>query len=189
MNANVKKWILIIGVPVGMLLTLIMIVFGSYVSAYNTGNRLEKSIKAQWTDNTNILSKYHTKIEEAVQVPAMYKDDFKEVVVGALEGRYGKKGSQATFQWIKEHDIKFDSSLYTKIQQMIESGRNEFANEQSKLIDKKRVYETKLGTLWGGTWLSIAGYPKVDLKDFNIVVAKSASEVFDTGEDKALKLR
>lgn len=189
MKAETKKWAVIIGVPVAILATIVMVIVGSYVSAYNTGNRLEKTIEAQWTDNTNVLSSYHTKIEEAVQVPEMYKNDFKEVVVGALEGRYGDGGSKATFQWIKEHNIDFDSALYTKIQQMIESGRNEFKNSQSKLIDKKRVYETKLGSLWGGAWLKIAGYPKVDLKKFNIVVAESAQKVFESGKDKALKLR
>lgn len=189
MKSNMKKWLLIIGVSVGILLTIIMIVAGSYISAYNTGNRLEKVIVAQYDNNKNILSKYHTKIQEAVQVPEMYKNDFKEVVVGAMEGRYGEGGSKATFQWLKEHNIDFDSSLYTKIQQMIEAGRNEFGNEQTKLIDKKRIYETKLGNLWGGTWLRIAGYPKIDLSKFNIVVAETAQEIFNSGNDKALKLR
>ena len=189
MKKETKKWLMVGGVLLGLMATTAMVLVGSFVSAYNTGNRLEKVIVAQHDNNRNILSKYHTKIAEAVQVPEMYKNDFKEVVVGAMEGRYGDGGSKATFQWIKEHKIDFDSSLYTKIQQMIEAGRNEFGNEQTKLIDKKRVYETKLGTLWGGTWMKVAGLPKINLDDYKIVVVGSAQKIFDTGEDQVLKLR
>lgn len=161
----------------------------SYASAYNLGNRSEKRIVAVWTNNKNVLSQYHAKINEMVQVPTMYKDDFKEVITSALSARYGKNGSQAVFGWIKEHQIKYDSTLYTKIQQNIEAGRNKFEENQSLLIDEKRSYETNLGSFWTGTWMRIAGYPKIDLSLYDIVLVESVGEIFKTGVDKPLTLR
>lgn len=179
------KW----GIVVGVIFTIVMVVIGSYTSAHNTGNKLEKSINAQWNSNQNVLSAYHLKIKEMVQVPAMYVEDFKKVVTESLEGRYGANGSQATMQWIKEHDIKFDSSMHKALQQAMEAGRDEFKNSQDKLLDKKRIYETKLGNLWEGFWMRRAGLPKVNLDDFNIVIAGSAAAVFKSGVDEAIQLR
>jgi hypothetical protein len=95
-----------------------------------------------------------------------------------MAGRYGEKGSQATWQWLKEQNPTLDVSAYTKIQQIIESGRNEFQNAQTTLLDKKRVYQTQLGYLWTGFWLRTAGYPKIDLSKYDVVSNDYASEAF-----------
>ena len=34
----------------------------SYISAYNTGNRLERTIEATFTDNQNVLAQYSNRI-------------------------------------------------------------------------------------------------------------------------------
>lgn len=161
----------------------------SYVSAFNTGNRLEQSIKAIDENNRNILAQYGTRIAEAAQVPAMQRDDLKEVVTAALEGRYGDDGSRAVFQFIQEQNPQIDSTVYIQLQRMIESGRIEFQNAQTKLVDQKRIYETSLGSFWRGTWMRIAGYPKIDLDDYQIVSTARADEAFETGIEEPLKLR
>lgn len=162
---------------------------GSYISAFNYGNRAEVNIEAAWTNNQNVLGQYTLKIQELVQVPEMYKNDLKEVVTSALSARYGANGSKAVMNWLKESNIPFDSKIYVKMAQVIESGRNEFAREQTRLIDEKRAYQTQLGYFWSGFWLRAAGYPKIDLNKYKPVVASDTAQAFEKGVQAPIKLR
>lgn len=174
----------------GVVGTLLAVVIGSYVSAYNYGNRAENEIKAIWENNQNILAQYTQKVQEAAQVPGMMKDDVKEVVSAALSGRYGPDGSKAVFQWIQEQNPTVDAGLYRKIQQIIEAGRDEFKVSQTRLIDAKRAYSTNLGYLWKGLWMRIAGYPKINLDDYKAITNDYATKAFETGKENGpIKLR
>lgn len=180
---------IVIAVVVG-LLALIAIPVISYISAYNTGNALEQQLKAAKENNENILAQYGQKIQEAAQIPSMQRDDLLAVFTGAIEARYGAEGSQAAFQWLQEQNPNLDQQTYVQLQRMIEAGRNDFTVGQTKMIDIKRGYETKLGSFWGGTWLKIAGYPKIDLADYKIVSTGRAKDAFEKGvEDSPIKLR
>jgi len=168
----------IIATLVGSLLMLTAICVSAYIGAANSGNEYEQVLIAQLKNNENILAQYSQKVMEVAQVPEMYRDDVIKVVTASMAGRYGEKGSQATWQWLKEQNPTLDVSAYTKIQQIIESGRNEFQNAQTTLLDKKRVYQTQLGYLWTGFWLRTAGYPKIDLSKYDVVSNDYASEAF-----------
>ena len=111
------------------------------------------------------------------------------VVNDAIQARYGKDGSKAMFQMIHEQNPSLDPALYRKLQQLIESGRDEFKNSQTRFIDVKRNYETQLGYFWGGMWLRMAGYPKINLADYKIVTTDATEEAFRTGRDKPIQLR
>ena len=164
------------------------VLIGSYITNYNYGNRAEKQIVATHTDNRNVLAQYSTRIMEMAQVPDMYKNDVMEIYEAALTGRYGDNGSQAMFQWLKEQNPQIDASLYTKVQQSMEAGRNQFQNSQTKLIDLKRGYETRLGSFYSGFWLGVAGYPTIELADYNIVVNDHSNNAFETGIDNGIQL-
>jgi len=160
------------------------------VSANNYGAQVESQLKASVDVNKNVLAQGQQKVLEAAQVPAMYKEDLKEIVKAAIEGRYGENGSQATFQWIKEHNPDFDSNLYGKIQQLIESYRDEFKHSQNRMIDIRRSYETNLGYFWRGMWLRIAGFPKLALEDYKPIVTDSVNQIYRDGAEKGpMKLR
>lgn len=161
----------------------------SYISAYNIGNRLERAIVATHENNRNILAQYGNRVAEAAQVPGMQRDDLSAVVTAALEGRYGDDGSQAVFQFIQEQNPQIDSTVYVQLQRIIEAGRTEFASAQTKLVDQKRVYETALGSFWQGTWMSVAGYPRIDLSEYTIVSTARADEAFRTGVEAPMQLR
>jgi hypothetical protein len=139
-------------------------------------------------DNQNIYANGTQKIMEIAQVPTMYKNDLKEIVTAAIQGRYGAQGSQATFQFLKEQNPGLDSSMYKKIQQVIEGFRNEFQQGQKEMLDMRRSYETSLGNVWGGMWLSAAGYPKTDMKQFQIVSTDKAATTFSTHRDSGINL-
>lgn len=180
---------LILGLSItAIFMVLIFSTIGSYVSNANYGNEAEKQLTAQYTDNQNVLSTYYNKVEEIVQVTDKYKDGLKEVVTAAIQGRYGSNGSQATMQWLKEANVNLDPSLYSKLAQVMEAGRNEFKNSQSILIDMKRGYTTNLGYVYKGFWLHMAGYPKINLDNIKIVTSGESQKVFETGVENSLKL-
>lgn len=155
----------------------------SYVSAANYSNEMEVRIKAEWENNENILSGYSQKIREAAQIPTMQRDDLVKIFSGTLGARYGADGSKASMQWIKEQNPNLDQRTYFKLQQIIEAGRDEFKNAQTKLIDVKRSYETALGYVWKGFWMHLAGYPKLDLSKYRAISNDYAGEAFKTGKE------
>jgi len=176
-------------VVLGLVATVVLIGFVSYISAANYGNRAEKQLDAVWVDNQNVLAQYTLKVQEAAQIPEIYKNDLKEVVSAALQGRYGPDGSKGVFQWLKEANIPFDNAVYTKMMQIIEAGRNDFQKEQTRMIDVKRSYETELGYVWRGFWLRQAGYPKLDLAKYKPVLAADTAKAFELGQQAPLQLR
>lgn len=167
----------------------IAVVVGSYVSNYNYGNRAEVGIQTAYDNVQNVYSSYTNKVMEAAQINSMYRDDVKEVITEALDARYGEEGVQSAFTWIKEQNPTLDAAVYVKLQQIIQAGREEFQHEQTRLLDLRRSYQTNLGYLWKGLWLRIAGYPKIDLDDYRIIVSNATTEAFESGEDKPLDIR
>ena len=176
-----------------IILGLVLFIGGSlfltYSSSYNYGNSMEVLLKATQEDNKQTLAQYGEKIAEMAQVPEMYRDDIVKVTSAAIEGRYGPGGSKAVFQMLREQNPSLDVSLYKNIQVAIEAGRNDFTVKQKKLIDQKRQYETEIGGLFSGFWLKLAGYPKVNLADYDAVSTDRANEVFKTKKETPLKLR
>lgn len=176
----------ILGVIVAGVIAVVMMA----ISAYNTGNTLETNIKATYENNKNILGQYGQKVLEAAQVPDMARDDLMKVARAAMEGRYGADGSKAVFQAITEQNPTVDPQLYRQIQQIIEGGRNEFQNAQTRLIDQKATYERALGSFPQGVLMRMVGYPRINLADFKVITTDRTEQTFKNGkEDAPIRLR
>lgn len=167
------------------------IIFGvsNYVKYSNIGVTYEQQVKATYDDNKVTLNAYTTKVQEVAQVPDMYKKDLQGVIKQTFEGRYGADGSQAVFQMIKENNLNLDPTMYRQIQQVMESGRNEFKTSQKQLIDVTRNYEASLNYVWSGFWLNLAGYPKINLNEYKIIVTDDVDQKMKSGKDSAIKLK
>jgi uncharacterized membrane-anchored protein YhcB (DUF1043 family) len=172
-------------VAIGIIIGIIGVAVMMVISAGNTANRFEQSIKAEHTSNKNVLSQYNQKILEAAQVPDMMRDDLVKVATATMEGRYGANGSKALFQMISEQNPTVSGALYTKLQQIVESGRDEFKTRQDRLIDTKRSYETALGSVVQGTLMGVMGYPRINLADYNIVTTAGVEKTFQDGKEAA----
>lgn len=160
----------------------------SYISAANFGNRTEMTLKAKMEDNENIYANGTQAIMEIAQVPAMYKNDLLEIVKADIQGRYGPNGSQATFQFLNERQIPIDASMYKAIQQQILAFRGKFEIAQREMLDQRRAYETALGTFPRSIFLSMAGYPRLDLSKYTIVTTDKARQTFETKRDSGVQL-
>ena len=172
------------GLATALAFLVIIVVFGSLItleilSYYNEAVQLETLIKAQYDQNKNNYTKMFNSFVESSQIPKMYIDGLKEVYDSALKGRYGKDGSKAIFNWIREQNPQVDSKVYTKIQTLIEVNRNEFESNQKSLVDKKQIYEAYLRQQPRGMFLSILGFPKIDLNTFAIVTSDQTEKVFE----------
>lgn len=172
-------------VIIGVIAALVIGLFMAYVSAHNTANRLEQTIKSEAKNNENILATYGQKVQEAAQVPGMATADIVAISKAAIGGRYGENGSQAAVQMIREQNPTVDPSLYKNLQQIIEAGRDEFKTHQTRLIEAKRVYEVELGSFFTGKFMSMAGYPKINLDDYKVVSTGRAEDAFRTGREEA----
>jgi len=182
-NGSVTLWVVL-----GLLATMGFVGAASYISARNSGARSENSIKARWENMDNVLGQYSLKLKEAAKVPGLATKDLKDVMSSALSARYGEDGSQAVFQFIKEaYPGQVDPGLYRQIQQIVEAGRNKFENEQTTLVEEKRVYQNQLDMFWSGMWLSVAGYPKIDLSKYKVISSEHSRETFESGVDKGVQ--
>ncbi len=67
--------------------------------------------------------------------------------------------------------------------------RGKFEIAQREMIDQRRSYETSLGTFPKSIFLSLAGYPKIDLSKYVIVTTEKARQTFETKRDTGIQLR
>lgn len=172
----------------GLVLALVVAFGGLYVKYSNLGVTYEQNIKAVYDENKVTLNTYTTKVQEVAQVPSMYKNDLQDVIKGTFEGRYGEDGSKAVFQMIQEQNLNLDPMMYRQIQQVMESGRNEFSTSQKKLVDVTRNYEASLNYVFSGFFLRLAGYPKIQLSNFKILTTESVDNKFADGKDEVIQL-
>jgi hypothetical protein len=174
----------------GVLLLTAALLFGSYISAFNSGVRYEADIEKFHKSSQNTLSSYTLKVQEMAQVPDMYKNDLKDVIEATFQGRYGKDGSKAVMQWIQESNLQFDSKLYLNLQAVMESGRDEFKLSQDRKLEICTQYEKELGFFWKGMMMSFAGYPKKDLDVIcKVVLDKQTNATFESGEATVIKIK
>ena len=161
---------------------------GSAIETYNSFVSLEKGVIAQYEQNQNNYDNMWKKFKESVQVSALYAKDTEKVYKSAIQGRYGEKGSQAVFQFLQEQNPNIDASLYKRIQETVEAGRDSFEENQKLLIDKKRLYTTKLSLFPGSLIASVFNFPHIDLDKYGIVTSERTEDAFNSKKADEIKL-
>lgn len=190
-NSNgLKIALIVIGGFVALIVAVIAICALSYVSASNQGNGYEQQIDERRQNSVSVLSNYTMKVKEMASVPDQAVGDLERLIKASMEGRYGDGGSKATVQFMREHNISIDQTLYRNLQSVMSGGRDEFKNSQDRLISQCRAYKTDLGNVWSGFWLKMAGYPKADLNVICRVVSDGKTDAaFQTGQQTPVSLK
>jgi hypothetical protein len=161
----------------------------SIISFNNSCVSQEQGIIAQYNQNRNNYDNYFKKLKEAAQVPDMYTEDLLKLYDKAMTGRYGEEGSKAIFQWLSEQNPNLDASIYKKIQDIIEAGRNSFEADQKMLIDKKRAYITYISIFPNNIFAKLLGFPKIDLAKYDIVTSEETEKTFKDKKSNPIDLR
>ena len=185
-----------------MLLTFVVISVTLLLGALswnNTAVGLENTTVAQVQQNMNLYDGFWKKVKEVAQVTQEYKGDSKDLYIGLMEARY-PKGENPLMKRIQESNPTLDSSIYKKVQDVIETGRNEFMQGQKDLADKQRRFKDHIRKLPGSLFANWFGFPseqtgemipskdidgdgKLTVLDYPIVTSTKTEAVFKAGKD------
>lgn len=173
----------IVGGVIGVILLLVVIGMGSLFSHYKTAEKMINGIEAQHVANKSNYDNMWKSFQETAQAANMQADNYKELFDGVISGRY--EDSNPLFSMIQEDNPTLDGGVYIQLQQVIESGRKTFDDNQKKITDKVREYNNFLVGKF--ILVAIRGYDEMDANDF-IVTSVRTEKAFVEGKDDVIDL-
>jgi len=174
-----KKWIILTGVVISF---VALIIFLMDITYDNRDQRLRNATADQERKIEANLDKNWKTVAQEVQVLGKYADDFKEVVFGMMKGRYGDQGSTAMFQWLKEHNVQLDATVYKKVMTTIEATRLSFEREQRVLSEIAKQHADLFVTK-PAKWF-ISGEPV----KITIISSEKTKAIINDGEENKIDL-
>ena len=123
------------------------------ISVFNFASNLQQSgvaqetaLNAQYLANQNELSTYISKFYETIGVANLKSDKMDQIITDAVKGRYqgnssAQPGRGQLFSAISEAYPNADLSIYDRIIDQINSGREAYKAKQDKLVDMLRGYD------------------------------------------------
>ena len=163
----------------------IFVLGGEYISVHNTCVAKEASLEASKDQSKSVYDNFWKKVKEVASVPSNYSKDMAETYAKIMNARYGNS-TQVAMNWIKEANPNFDSSMYKQVQEVVESGRNDFQASQKDMIDRVRDYKTYVGQLPTSFFASMGGFPKINWKDYEVLSSERTDNAFQTHQDDAV---
>lgn len=203
---DMRKWIIAGSVVVALLLVG-SCTYGTMVSIKNDGVSMEQNLSANYENNQNYLSTFVSTFYETTRLANLKSEKMDSILVHAVRGRYGENGfsSQgAFFSAVSEQYPNLDLTVYDKIITQVQSGREEFRNRQSALLDQLRSYETwKRQGFIRPVFISFLGFPTTELKArvggatvasgpealekfHQLVITETTAAAFQTGRQEPL---
>ena len=180
-----RTLLIVLGICGFLFVGSLAIVAIGYVSVNNTCVAKEATLTATKDNSKSVYDNFWKKVKEVAQVPAEYQNGMKETYAAIMDARY-KNSSKVMMNWIKEANPNFDSSMFVRVQQVIESGRNDFQDSQKQMIDQVRDYKTYVGQMPTSFFAHLAGYPKIKWEDFEVLTSDRTDDAFKTHKDEAV---
>ncbi len=178
-----KKGLIVTLSIIGALLLSLLIGGSTLWSHRNVAVELEEKIAAQYKANQNSYDNMWKKFMELTQVTELQAKQMKDVYSGIISGRY--QDQDLLFKMVKEDNPKLDSGVYTQLQRQIESGRNSFKNDQDKILDIVREYNSNIRK-----WIvmsAITGRHRMDENQF-IITSDRTDKAFEDKKDDVIDL-
>jgi len=176
-----NKSFIIIG---GVIALLLMIYIPMSVSYNNTANRTEEQSLAKIDACKVDYDAMWKIIQQQTGVTEHYEESFKEIYVELINGRYSQgDGRGALMSWIQEDNPTFDSGLFEKLMNTIESQRTDFSTRQKELIAIGEDYNKNRVT-FPASWF-IGDRPRMEVI---IITSTKTEKVYETGKDDDVTL-
>ncbi len=173
-----KAWII-----AGILLFVGGMGLMEYISLSNQQIQLVQSIKAQQKANEADFDNTWKTISQVAGVTEEYKNTFAKVYPEIMAGRYGNQRGGALMSWVTESNPTFDTSLYSKLINVIEGQRATFTSSQKRLIDLKREHDALVSTFPGSLFLAGRTAPEIV-----VVTSEKTDKAFKTHQDNDVQL-
>jgi hypothetical protein len=117
----------------GLMAIIILMIFIMNISYQNSYERLDQDLLGHYKKIESSYEKQSRIILQQAGILNKYSTDFKNIYKGMMQGRYGKDGSKAMMQWIKEQNPSIDASIYKKLMTTVEAQKTTFDRLQAKL--------------------------------------------------------
>jgi uncharacterized protein (UPF0333 family) len=110
-----------------------------------------------------------------------YQEILLKAIEAAKKGTYGPDGSKAVILALHEQNPNIDSEVIAKLQRVITARYSGVEAAQSATQDAIRIYQGDLDSKPRG-WIgrSLWGFPKINVADYDVVIAGEAKEAFET---------
>lgn len=159
-----------------------LITFMTGISASNSEVKLRNKGTGQEQVCKNNFDAMYKKIAQIAEVSDEYKETFKDVYPALIDGRYKNDGN-TLMKWVQESNPTFDTKLYSKLIDVIESSRDGFKHEQDKLADIVREHNDLLG-VWPSS-MFVGGRPALNV---TFVSSAKTKDTYLTGEENDIDL-
>lgn len=183
----------------GLIITLVFLgligggIFLGYVNANDKEVVLREQVSAQQDVCRANFDKMFKTITQVAQVPEQFmeqsKEAFTEIYPALMEGRYGNERGGALMSWVAESNPQFDMAtagrLYENIQRAIETNRQEFFVQQTKLREYKRAHTTFISTFWNRNVFGLYGRGEVEIV---LIDSETTDNVYRTGQENDIDL-
>ena len=200
-----QKALITAGSIVGVILVLSLGIYGKANGINNRAVDLQTQLSAQYLDNQNYLSAYVSGFYEQTGLVEAKTAAMDKILTDAVKGRYDKgstaapTGGQLISAMIEAYPDLTQLNSYDKIIDYVQAGREGYRQVQSKLLDQLRNFDKWRNTgLINKQLIRMMGIPSNDLKAqigentiyggeaeakmYQIVLASSAKEAYETGE-------
>lgn len=210
-----KPLLITIGAVVGVVLLLVIGIYGKANGINNKSVDLQTQLSAQYSDNQNYLSAYVSGFYEQTGLVAAKSAAMDKILTDAVKGRYDKgstaaptgtpsaQGGQLISAMVEAYPDLTQLNSYDKIISYVQAGREGYRQQQSKLLDMLRNFDKWRNTgLVSKQLISMMGVPGHDLraqigthvvygtaaekKMYQIVLASSARQAYETGTQEPL---
>lgn len=168
----------------GFIILAGVISFATMWSHRNTAVSLEEKIKAQHVANKSSYDNMWKKFKETAQVTDKQAEHFKDVYQGMIEGRY-ENDDKLLMKAVQEQNPTMGTEVYTKLQNTIIAGRDSFNNNQTKIADMIREYNTYIRK--HVVMNALFRFKELDANNY-IVTSERTKNAFEKGADDEIDL-
>lgn len=175
-----KGWI-IAGISLAAILFLIIVPLFSYA---NQDTELRNGVKASQLANKVVFDKVWKTIAQQAQISDKYAGDFRVIYKEIMEAR-NPEGQAKFAKFLKEAEVKYDSSLMKTLMTTVEANRMAFQNEQKSLIDRSREHNNLLEKYPSGFYLALLGRKPIEI---TLITSTRTEEAAKSGKDDDIDL-